>query len=94
MSLRKKVKRSMGKRLHTDRPNQVDKINEQIIKDGLESGAKSVQILHPTLGYRKFSMSRIQYMGGTQAMWNIIATTLLSASDDAELVESNNVETK
>ena len=79
-SIQKKVRRSH----HNVRPNQVDAYNEKSIREGLESGAKSVKILHPTGGYRDFSLSRIQCMGGTQGMWNIIATTLLKNSSDYE----------
>ena len=80
MSIRQEVKRNLtklGKR--TKSPNQVDQINEKVILEGLKNDTKSVQILHPTMGYRKFCMDRIQFMGGTQAMWSIIATVLHDA---------------
>ena len=79
MSARKKTKRNMGKKMNTERKNKVELINEEAIKDAILAGDKTCMILHATGGYKKFSLSRIQAMGGTQSMWNIISETLRKA---------------
>ena len=89
MSLRKKVKRSLGKRNHKDRENQVDKINEEAMIDALKSEAQSVDILHPTKGYTRFSLHRLQYIGGTASMWARIKAGKQKTREIQEEVEVN-----
>ena len=80
MSARKKVIRHLtkqGKRAKA--PNHVEAINELIVADAIKAGVKTCQLLHPTRGYYKFSLSRIVCLGGTQAMWAVISETLRKA---------------
>lgn len=79
MSLRKKVKRNLEKKMNGTKKNKVEAINDAAILEALKNEEKSVMILHPTGGYRKFSLARIQFMGNTQTMWAQISETLRKA---------------
>jgi len=90
MSVRKKVKRNLGKKLNTSRKNKVDAINEQAVADALKNGDEHCQMLHPTGGYYRFSLKRLQCLGGPQAMWAIISETLRKACTE-ETIKKNAV---
>ena len=80
MSARKKVIRHLTKQGKIAKaPNKVDAINELIVADAIKAGVKTCQLLHPTGGYYKFSLSRIACLGGHDAMWAIISETIRKA---------------
>ena len=70
MNLKRKMRRYL--RLSTFQ-NKVEIQNNNVIKTALKNKDASVKILHATNGYRNFSLSRMEYMGGIPAMWKIIS---------------------